>query len=138
MSDKMFNAWFCSLRCYCMTKSPLHVTSVQSTTWDTLNILWCLLIVNTICDLLRMTRRETKWIILDRPSLNLSSIFLLKSHTLNYHPTSVRKRMEVGRFAQQLCLSYHKMGQSVLKRVAPTTFVKFSQYWAICIENIVN
>ena len=49
------------------------------------------------------------------PSLNLSSIFLLKSHSQNYHPTFSRKRMGVW-------------------EVCPTTLLKLPQNWEICDE----
>ena len=47
--------------------------------------------------------------------LNISSIFLLKSHTQSYHPTSLRKRMGVW-------------------EVYPKTILKLPQNWEICIE----
>ena len=78
----------------------------------------------------------------DMPALNLSSVFLLKSQAQNYHLTSLRKKMGelrgVGRSVKQLRLSYNKIGYSALKKVAPTTFLRLIQYWAICIGNIVN
>ena len=49
------------------------------------------------------------------PSLNLSSIFSLSSHTQNYHPTSLRKKIKVW-------------------QVCPTTLLKLPQDWITCIE----
>ena len=118
---------FCPLP---LTKYPLQ-HRVQH---KTLYIIWFLLNVDNICYLLRMTWRKTKWVTHDLPSLNLSSIFLLKNHTQNYHATSLKKRKGSCEVAQQLCLSttklgylywkgwlqqlcssYHKIGQSVLE-----------------------
>ena len=62
-----------------------------------------------------MTWRKTKWAIHDMSSLNISSIFLLKYHTQNYHPTSLRKRIGVW-------------------EVYPKTILKLPQNWKICIE----
>ena len=47
--------------------------------------------------------------------INLSPTFLLKSHTQNFHPTSLRKRMGVW-------------------EVCPTTLPKLLQNWVICIK----
>ena len=49
-----------SLLLYCMTKCPLHVTSAQGTTQDTLYINWCLLNVNNISDVLKIAWKKAK------------------------------------------------------------------------------
>ena len=64
-------------------------------------------------------------------------IFTEKSYSklLSY----LLKKENKGRFAwfvQQLCLRYHKIGLSLLNRVAPTTLLRLPQYWAIFIGNI--
>ena len=59
-----------------------------------------------------------KCLIHDMPSLNLSFIFLLESHTQNYYLTTLRKRMGVGRFAQRLSSSNYNIGQSVMETLS--------------------
>ena len=49
-----------SLFLYCMTKCPLHVTSAQVTTQDTLHMNWCLLNVNNISDVLKIAWKKAK------------------------------------------------------------------------------
>ena len=63
-----------------------------------------------------MAWRKTKWVIHDMLSLNLSSIFLLKSHAQNYYLTSSRKRI----------------GDWV---VCPTILLKAPQNRVICIKS---
>ena len=83
--------------------------------------------------------KENKMAIHYISSLNLSFIFFLKSHTQNYNPTSLRKRMGGGwEVCPTTLLKLPSNWVICMKRVAPTTLLKLLQYWAICIGNIVN
>ena len=144
-SDQRSSAWFCSLLCYCMSKypcscnfCPLPLTKypLQHRVQHKTYIIWFLLNVDNICYLLRMTWRKTKSVTHDLPSLNLYSIFLLKNHTQNHHATSLKKRKGSCEVCTTTLLKYHKIGLSILKRVAPTTLLKLPQDWAIRIRNI--
>ena len=119
------SALFCSVLCYCMTKYPLHATSTQGKTLDTLYIIWGLLNIYSICDFERIAWRTTKWEIRDMPSLNLSSIFLLKGYTQNYQSTPGMVGLGggggVGRVAQQLCLNNWVIS---IGKVSPSNFVQ--------------
>ena len=121
--------------CYCFTKYSLHVTSAQSTTQETLRTTSCLLrYVDSIYDLLRITWRKIKWAMHDMPSSNLSSIFLLKSHTQNYHCTSLRRRMGNWEVCSKTLLKLHKNWVSCIGKCGPYYFAQlttilFNPYW---------
>ena len=66
-----------------MRKSPLHVSTTQDTTGNTLYITWCLLNVNNICDLLTNTWRTTEGVIHGVTTL---SLYCYKIQTQNFHP----------------------------------------------------
>ena len=93
-------------------------TSDFSTGYNTRYIIyhWCLVTVNSTCDLLRIAWRLAKWVTDDMPSLNLSFLFLLKSPSQNYQPTPLRKGM----------------GRNW--KVCSTNLFKLPQYWEICIQ----
>ena len=72
------------------------------------------------------------------PLLNLSSIFLLKSYTQNYHPTSLKKIMVDWEVCPITLLKLPQNWVICVEKSAPATLLKLPQYWAICIESIVN
>ena len=116
---------------YCMAKDSLYAISTQSTTWDTLYIIWYLLNVTNICDLLRMAWIETKWIINDMPVICRSYF----TETLHSKLPSHLFNKEDGGLAQNWIICIENGSQ---KNFAQVTTLLGNLYWKHCllIENV--
>ena len=136
-SDQRSNASFCSLLCYRMTKYPFicNLSTIYNIRY--IYIFWCLLNVNNICDLLRITWRKTKCVIHDMPTLNLPFTFYWK--VALKLPSHLFKKKDGGWEVFPITLlKFPQYWLICIKKVAPITLLTLPQYWTISIGNIVH